>query len=356
MLHAPCRQQSTVSSTSASSPLRISSSSVVSSTSSRRNAVPHSRPTSHGSNSTNASSNSANSANSANSYSSSYSNGGSSQSNYNNNYNNFGNSYAGNGGSVVSNSSGTSRSNGAYRSSSSQGHATAGNGSPGGMAGSLPPYSTSPPSAPSAMSSRSASAVHAAGQYSNAIAGAGASATHNTINAYNSGTYSRSIPPSSAASTPSSSVASAPAPSRPLSVPFSQSQSPYVPGHAGSALSASSSSTAPTVIRTAGGSGRSAAHPSAQSHDRALRKIMDLEIANTSLLSVNSSLERTVRQQSVVIQKLKRQLTRFFNQSLGEQTLNDITDISSQLSVRSGPACCSGTCWRGLTRPALVSI
>ncbi|KAL2912306.1 hypothetical protein HK105_208221 [Polyrhizophydium stewartii] len=53
---------------------------------------------------------------------------------------------------------------------------------------------------------------------------------------------------------------------------------------------------------------------------------MDLEIANASLLSVNSALERTVRQQSVVIQKLKKQLTRLYNRGVGDVTLDQFSD------------------------------
>ncbi|KAJ1551647.1 hypothetical protein HK096_005920, partial [Nowakowskiella sp. JEL0078] len=46
----------------------------------------------------------------------------------------------------------------------------------------------------------------------------------------------------------------------------------------------------------------------AQANDRALRKIMDLEISNTSLLAVNNSLEATIRKQAQTIERLKSQI------------------------------------------------
>ncbi|KAH6561398.1 hypothetical protein BASA62_009834 [Batrachochytrium salamandrivorans] len=70
-----------------------------------------------------------------------------------------------------------------------------------------------------------------------------------------------------------------------------------------------------------------------QLHDRAIRKAMDLEISNTSLLSVNSALERTVRQQSIVIKQLKKQLTRLCNQSLDEKTLLAFTETQGDEDV-----------------------
>ncbi|KAI9320321.1 hypothetical protein DFJ73DRAFT_967225, partial [Zopfochytrium polystomum] len=45
-----------------------------------------------------------------------------------------------------------------------------------------------------------------------------------------------------------------------------------------------------------------------QVNDRALRKIMDLEIANESLLAVNSTLETTIREQAAAMDLLKRQM------------------------------------------------
>ncbi|KAJ3124162.1 hypothetical protein HK098_001336 [Nowakowskiella sp. JEL0407] len=45
-----------------------------------------------------------------------------------------------------------------------------------------------------------------------------------------------------------------------------------------------------------------------QANDRALRKIMDLEISNTSLLAVNNSLESTIRKQAQTIERLKSQV------------------------------------------------
>ncbi|KAJ3413751.1 hypothetical protein HDV05_007654, partial [Chytridiales sp. JEL 0842] len=46
----------------------------------------------------------------------------------------------------------------------------------------------------------------------------------------------------------------------------------------------------------------------AQANQRALRKIMDLEIANESLLAVNMTLETTIREQALSMEQLKRQL------------------------------------------------
>ncbi|KAI8800380.1 hypothetical protein BJ742DRAFT_860096 [Cladochytrium replicatum] len=43
-------------------------------------------------------------------------------------------------------------------------------------------------------------------------------------------------------------------------------------------------------------------------NDRVLRKIMDLEISNTSLMAVNSSLENTIRKQAQTIERLKSKI------------------------------------------------
>ncbi|KAI9097329.1 hypothetical protein DFS34DRAFT_119996 [Phlyctochytrium arcticum] len=47
-----------------------------------------------------------------------------------------------------------------------------------------------------------------------------------------------------------------------------------------------------------------------QANDKAHRKIMDLEISNTSLLAVNSSLENTMRQQAQELEDLREELER----------------------------------------------
>ncbi|KNC99890.1 uncharacterized protein SPPG_05263 [Spizellomyces punctatus DAOM BR117] len=47
-----------------------------------------------------------------------------------------------------------------------------------------------------------------------------------------------------------------------------------------------------------------------QANDKALRKIMDLEISNTSLLAVNSSLENTIRQQAQELDELRQEIER----------------------------------------------
>ncbi|KAJ3182463.1 hypothetical protein HDU85_002560 [Gaertneriomyces sp. JEL0708] len=47
-----------------------------------------------------------------------------------------------------------------------------------------------------------------------------------------------------------------------------------------------------------------------QANDKALRKIMDLEIHNQSLLAVNSSLENTIRQQAQEMEELRAELER----------------------------------------------
>ncbi|KAJ3048656.1 hypothetical protein HK097_010333, partial [Rhizophlyctis rosea] len=48
-----------------------------------------------------------------------------------------------------------------------------------------------------------------------------------------------------------------------------------------------------------------------QANDRALRKIMDLEISNTSLLAVNTSLETTIRKQSQLIEQMRHEIAKF---------------------------------------------
>ncbi|KAJ3148677.1 hypothetical protein HDU89_004527 [Geranomyces variabilis] len=45
-----------------------------------------------------------------------------------------------------------------------------------------------------------------------------------------------------------------------------------------------------------------------QANDKALRKIMDLEISNSSLLAVNSSLENTIRQQSIDLEAMRKEM------------------------------------------------
>ncbi|KAJ3184960.1 hypothetical protein HDU87_002526 [Geranomyces variabilis] len=45
-----------------------------------------------------------------------------------------------------------------------------------------------------------------------------------------------------------------------------------------------------------------------QANDKALRKIMDLEISNSSLLAVNSSLENTIRQQSIDLEVMRKEM------------------------------------------------
>ncbi|KAJ3034830.1 hypothetical protein HDV00_004593, partial [Rhizophlyctis rosea] len=47
-----------------------------------------------------------------------------------------------------------------------------------------------------------------------------------------------------------------------------------------------------------------------QANDRALRKIMDLEISNTSLLAVNTSLETTIRKQSQLIEQMRHEIAK----------------------------------------------
>ncbi|KAJ3014764.1 hypothetical protein HKX48_004969 [Thoreauomyces humboldtii] len=48
-----------------------------------------------------------------------------------------------------------------------------------------------------------------------------------------------------------------------------------------------------------------------QANDKALRKIMDLEISTTSLLAVNTSLENTIRQQSQEMESMRQELERY---------------------------------------------
>ncbi|KAJ3126077.1 hypothetical protein HK098_007875 [Nowakowskiella sp. JEL0407] len=55
-----------------------------------------------------------------------------------------------------------------------------------------------------------------------------------------------------------------------------------------------------------------------QANDRALRKIMDLEISNTSLLAVNNSLESTIRKQAQTIERLKSQVIHLSGGSLSK--------------------------------------
>ncbi|KAJ3282107.1 hypothetical protein HK104_011099 [Borealophlyctis nickersoniae] len=80
-----------------------------------------------------------------------------------------------------------------------------------------------------------------------------------------------------------------------------------------------------------------------QANDRALRKIMDLEISNTSLLAVNTSLENTIRQQSLAINQMQQEIARLKGEVIDEDEEGSsdyqasVPSDTTQLQVPSKP-------------------
>ncbi|KAI8903946.1 hypothetical protein DFJ77DRAFT_444138 [Powellomyces hirtus] len=80
-----------------------------------------------------------------------------------------------------------------------------------------------------------------------------------------------------------------------------------------------------------------------QANDKALRKIMDLEISNTSLLAVNTSLENTIRQQSQEMEAMRKELERLRDSAVNSMSNISMTDRTprdsspSRISINSTP-------------------
>ncbi|KAI8804421.1 hypothetical protein BJ742DRAFT_825142 [Cladochytrium replicatum] len=76
----------------------------------------------------------------------------------------------------------------------------------------------------------------------------------------------------------------------------------------------------------------------AQANDRVLRKIMDLEISNTSLMAVNASLENTIRKQAQTIEKLRARM-HSSNDALfrSGSSLSGIDDTRSEPALSKSP-------------------
>ncbi|ORY53916.1 hypothetical protein BCR33DRAFT_711257 [Rhizoclosmatium globosum] len=74
----------------------------------------------------------------------------------------------------------------------------------------------------------------------------------------------------------------------------------------------------------------------AQVNDRAVRKIMDLEIANDSLLAVNTTLENTIREQALNLEQMRKLvgvLKRKLPDSVIDQDLDSVDSMDDDLSV-----------------------
>ncbi|KAI8611838.1 hypothetical protein BC830DRAFT_626411 [Chytriomyces sp. MP71] len=75
-----------------------------------------------------------------------------------------------------------------------------------------------------------------------------------------------------------------------------------------------------------------------QVNDRAVRKIMDLEIANESLLAVNTTLENTIREQALNMEQMRR-MVGMMKRKLGVTDLDlsasasDAFDVSTEYSL-----------------------
>ncbi|TPX66190.1 hypothetical protein SpCBS45565_g04678 [Spizellomyces sp. 'palustris'] len=84
-----------------------------------------------------------------------------------------------------------------------------------------------------------------------------------------------------------------------------------------------------------------------QANDKALRKIMDLEISNTSLLAVNSSLENTIRQQAQELDELRQEIERL----KGLSSVNAVATLANG-SMTKSPAPLEAS----RSEPAVVDI
>ncbi|KAI8831459.1 hypothetical protein BJ741DRAFT_616748 [Chytriomyces cf. hyalinus JEL632] len=80
----------------------------------------------------------------------------------------------------------------------------------------------------------------------------------------------------------------------------------------------------------------------AQVNDRAVRKIMDLEIANESLLAVNTTLENTIREQALNLEQMRR-LVGMLKRKFGADLVPDDLSLDTDCSEYSEELLGSGT-------------
>ncbi|KAJ3233798.1 hypothetical protein HDU81_001979 [Chytriomyces hyalinus] len=80
----------------------------------------------------------------------------------------------------------------------------------------------------------------------------------------------------------------------------------------------------------------------AQVNDRAVRKIMDLEIANESLLAVNTTLENTIREQALNLEQMRR-LVGMLKRKYGADLVPDDLSLDTDSSEYSEELLGSGT-------------
>ncbi|KAI8827602.1 hypothetical protein BJ741DRAFT_629299 [Chytriomyces cf. hyalinus JEL632] len=80
----------------------------------------------------------------------------------------------------------------------------------------------------------------------------------------------------------------------------------------------------------------------AQVNDRAVRKIMDLEIANESLLAVNTTLENTIREQALNLEQMRR-LVGMLKRKYGADVVPDDLSLDTDCSEYSEELLGSGT-------------
>ncbi|TPX66677.1 hypothetical protein CcCBS67573_g07733 [Chytriomyces confervae] len=80
----------------------------------------------------------------------------------------------------------------------------------------------------------------------------------------------------------------------------------------------------------------------AQVNDRAVRKIMDLEIANESLLAVNTTLENTIREQALNLEQMRR-LVGMLKRKCGADLVPDDLSLDTDCSEYSEELLGSGT-------------
>ncbi|KAJ3256013.1 hypothetical protein HK103_005820 [Boothiomyces macroporosus] len=92
-----------------------------------------------------------------------------------------------------------------------------------------------------------------------------------------------------------------------------------------------------TIHFTSEGAKATIEGPISLSHERALRRVQDLEIANTSLLNVNTNLEATVRHQAQIIEKLQKKLAKYEN---GKESDSDcVSNVGSSTSSTYNRLC-----------------
>ncbi|KAI8819670.1 uncharacterized protein EV422DRAFT_102196 [Fimicolochytrium jonesii] len=87
-----------------------------------------------------------------------------------------------------------------------------------------------------------------------------------------------------------------------------------------------------------------------QANDKAVRKIMDLEIANSSLLAVNTSLENTIRQQAQEMEAMRREAARLKEQA------TDAQNEGPRIDTPSTPLMASTTFETGANGTSLAAL